>query len=424
MADPADAALATKPPAGASPERGQHLVGQPHQGAAARDHRGQPRVRSATSTASRPSARDDANTVALDRDLADWGLLEGQGLLTDDERQWLDNARAADDARDRIEGRVDPVTGEPIESQLYIYDPAAFDGDGAVAISAGNLDTADNVAVVVPGFGTDGESAPYQADRAATIYESTRFLDGTPEQRHDVLDRLRRTRQPALDRRGLGRRRRAHRGRGQRGRGAAGRHDRRAARRPRRRSGPPDDDRPQLRLDHHRPRRPRRRPGDVDDIIFVGSPGVGGDTDHAERHRPRPRHVWAGANSRDPITYLANHGWVHGETLLGAGLGDDPAEDDFGATRFQAESTTRGDQPGLDQHSLYFDHGTESLHNISQIVNGNYDGGQPGRAQLRPVVRRRAGPRARPRPDHPGDPVRQRAGAAADAWRSCAGTRA
>ena len=58
----------------------------------------------------------------------------------------------------------------------------------------------------------------------------------------------------------------------------------------------------------------------------------------------------------------------------GAGLGDDPAEDDFGGNRFQAESTTRGDLPGLDQHALYFDHGTESLYNISQIVNGNYDG--------------------------------------------------
>ena len=41
-------------------------------------------------------------------------------------------------------------------SQLYLYDPTAFDGDGAVAVCAGDLATADNVAVVVPGFGTDG----------------------------------------------------------------------------------------------------------------------------------------------------------------------------------------------------------------------------------------------------------------------------
>ena len=44
------------------------------------------------------------------------------------------------------------MTGEPVGSQLYLYDPAAFDGDGAVAVSAGDLDTADNVSVSVPGL--------------------------------------------------------------------------------------------------------------------------------------------------------------------------------------------------------------------------------------------------------------------------------
>ncbi len=81
----------------------------------------------------------------------------------------------------------------------------------------------------------------------------------------------------------------------------------------------------------------------VDDLVFVGSPGVGGDTNNAGDTGVDPDHVWAGANSRDPIANLGNHGWIHGETVFGAGLGDDPAEDDFGANRFQAESTTRAD---------------------------------------------------------------------------------
>ena len=130
----------------------------------------------------------------------------------------------------------------------------------------------------------------------------------------------------------------------------------------------------------------------VDDLVFVGSPGVGGDTDHAGDLDIDPRHVWAGANSHDLIANLGNHGWVNGETFCGAGLGDDPAEDDFGATRFQAESTTRGE--GLDpacDDTKYFDHDTESLYNIGQIVNGHYDDGQPGRSH-RPVVLRPAGP--------------------------------
>ena len=114
----------------------------------------------------------------------------------------------------------------------------------------------------------------------------------------------------------------------------------------------------------------------VDDLVLVGSPGVGGDTDNAGDTGVDTDHVWAGANSRDPIANLGNHGWIHGETLFGAGLGDDPAEDDFGAQRFRAESTTRADDSvgldAFDDHSKYFDHDTESLYNISQIVNGNY----------------------------------------------------
>ncbi len=83
--------------------------------------------------------------------------------------------------------------------------------------------------------------------------------------------------------------------------------------------------------------------------------------------------MWSGANSRDLVADLANHGWVHLETLGGGGLGDDPAEDDFGARRFQAESTTRGEGGPFADHAKYFEHDTESLHNIGQIVTGNYD---------------------------------------------------
>lgn len=30
---------------------------------------------------------------------------------------------------------IDPVTREPVETQLYLYDPYAFGGDGKVAIA-------------------------------------------------------------------------------------------------------------------------------------------------------------------------------------------------------------------------------------------------------------------------------------------------
>ncbi|GAW47829.1 MULTISPECIES: alpha/beta hydrolase [unclassified Nocardioides] len=320
-----------------------------------------------------PWARDAANTVSLDRDLADWGNLEDQGLLTDDERQWLDNARAAQDAITTIEDGTDPVTGLPVSTTLYVYDPSAFDGDGAVAVAAGDLGTAQDVAITVPGFGTDGESAPFHADRTLDLYEATRNVDGTGSVAtmcwigYDAPDNL------------------PWAGEGWDAAGVAGEGMASAG-----------GDRLADMLDGLRD----SRDGDpahvtvighsygstttglaahdhgipVDDLVFVGSPGVGGDTDSAADTGVDPGHVWAGSNSRDPVADLGNHGWVHLESVLdGAGLGDDPAEDDFGAIRFEAESIDRPDHLDFGEHSTYFNPDTESLYNLSQIVSGNYD---------------------------------------------------
>ena len=106
--DPADAALAAAPAAGATPAEVNAWWGGLT--------RGQQRAIIAASPGSignrdgiPPGARDAANTVALDRDLAEWGFLEDRGLLTADEERWLENARAARDARRAIEQGIDPV---------------------------------------------------------------------------------------------------------------------------------------------------------------------------------------------------------------------------------------------------------------------------------------------------------------------------
>lgn len=373
VADPADAVLDTMPGPGADP-------GEVSAWWDSLSRRQQQSVVAASpgSIGNRdgipPWARDEANHLALDRDLADWELLERQDQLTSDEERWLENARSARDAIDVVESGIDPVTREPVPSRLYVYDPTAFDGDGAVAVAAGDPDTADNVSVVVPGFGTDGESAPYQAARALTLYESSRFLAPTETNAsmfwigYDAPDNL-----PwgeGWDAAGVVREDLATRG----GERLADALDGLRSSR----EGLPahltaighsygSTTTGHAAHDHGLP---------VDDLVFVGSPGVGGDTDSASDTGVDPGHVWAGASSRDPIADLGNHGWIHGETLFGAGLGDDPAEDDFGAQRFRAESTTRADDSvgldALDDHAKYFDHDTESLYNISQIVNGNY----------------------------------------------------
>ena len=105
---------------------------------------------------------------------------------------------------------------------------------------------------------------------------------------------------------------------------------------------------------------------------MVGSPGLGGGVDSADDLGIDPAHVYAGVNSDDPVAYLADDGWVGLGSLDGAGLGNDTAEDDFGANRFEAEDVSRPGHLDFDQHSLYFDHDTESLHNIASVVNGDY----------------------------------------------------
>ena len=87
---------------------------------------------------------------------------------------------------------------------------------------------------------------------------------------------------------------------------------------------------------------------DADELVLLGSPGAGRAVDDVTDTGLGAGHVWVGAHSRDPVTWLGNHGAWHLEALEGLGLGDDPAEDDFGARRLRAESEG-------DPHTSYLD---------------------------------------------------------------------
>lgn len=318
-------------------------------------------------------ARDAANRVALARDLHELELLEEQGLLTGEEEAALRNARAAEQAMRRMADAVDPRTLEPVPVQLYVYDPAAFGGDGRVALSIGDLATARNIAVTVPGFSIDAASAPGLADRAINVYEAARY-DGSAATTasmtwigYDAPDNL-------LD--------------GSDGYAVLGEH---LARRGGERLADLIDG-----LRSSREGEPAHltvighsygstatghaATGDglaADEIILVGSPGVGDDAHEAGDLGVGDEHVWVGRNSRDAVSMLGDQGWVNlGNT--GLGLGDDPSSDDFGARRFEAEAVDRDlARPdlwnSLADHSKYFDHDSESLSNIAQVVNADYD---------------------------------------------------
>lgn len=319
------------------------------------------------------SARNEANRVRLGQDLDLLRMRERDGTLTGDEEAILRNAEATEAALERADGHVDPVTREPVPGQLYIYEPGAFDGDGRVAISVGDLDSADDVAVQVPGFGNDATSAPSMTDRMGRIYDASRF--DSPDSStavmtwigYDSPDNVPFKDGWGADAAGVLKEDMAQAGGDLLATDMDGLQSAR-------------DIDPHLTIighsygsttvgisahDHGLP---------ADDIVLVGSPGAGGDTNNAGDMNIDPDHVYVGRASRDIIATLGNHGWVHGETLFGAGLGDDPAEDDFGAHRFQAEDVDRtGSHRGFADHGRYFDHDTESLYNISQVVNGDYD---------------------------------------------------
>ncbi|MEE2851286.1 MAG: alpha/beta hydrolase [Actinomycetota bacterium] len=120
----------------------------------------------------------------------------------------------------------------------------------------------------------------------------------------------------------------------------------------------------------------------ANDAVLTGCPG----TDLAHRAADfllNGGRLYVGAASTDAISWIGETGGglPNGlnETLGGpvgplAGLGSDPAHAGFGAVRFRAEvAGSHSVMPWFTDHSRYYDVGSESLHNITEIVVGHGD---------------------------------------------------
>jgi pimeloyl-ACP methyl ester carboxylesterase len=300
--------------------------------------------------------RDMANRILLDKDIADLEERVRLGLATDEEKLALKGAKKVREQLGAVEKGVDPVTGQPLQAQLLIYDPRAFGGQGRAAIVVGNLDTAQNVAVCVPGLTSDvpgymdnltGNALNlYGEARRAAPGESTAVVAwmgyDAPDFSNVATDDAAVAGATLL---------------------AGDVKDIQTSR-----SGNP----PHLTVVGHSygsttaglaASRDGMR---VDDLVLIGSPGVGHANTAADLHMD-PHHVYVGSNSSDTVTY---------RTRTAAGwdpLGQDPAGDEFGATRFQAEAPDRNPAvPGFADHSKYYRTGSESLYNISSVVTGDY----------------------------------------------------
>ena len=244
----------------------------------------------------------------------------------------------------------DPFSLEPLTAQLLVFDPPAFGYEGRAAIAVGDVDTADHVAFLVPGLGSE-------------VRSSMAALTGNA---------LRVTRGP----RGLRRARRRRRWRGWATTRRASANvvfdgaaedgadllaaDVLAVQASR-------DVVPHLTVIGHSYGSTtagtalRDHETGTDDVVLVGSPGPNVER-RGDLHVPAG-HVFVGASSRDPVSYVDR-------------FGEDPTHEEFGAIRFQAEDTdpqARGGSTSTTTRSTSTT-GTESLANIVDVVVGRLRG--------------------------------------------------
>lgn len=316
-------------------------------------------------------------------------------------------------------------TGRP--RQLYTYDPAAFGGDGRIAVSVGNLDTAGAIAVHTPGITTTIRSIELNVNNAENHHIRAHQEQGDLETAvvswigydapsgHPIkLGRETATQQFAE----AGGHRLAH--------DVAGIVGSRS-------------DSPNVHLFGHSYGSTTtahagvggRLAGYVSTVTLLGSPGAGPLT-HARDFGIGPENVYVASASRDVVTWTGSHmdgtpnrastylqnlststfvGAVEGRygsltnlamgvsnladrlsgRLSGLGQGFDPAMSEFGANRLAAQYSSPEHLGGIKPHTRYFSSEefngkdpvllrdnpnarvTESLDNFSHILTGNTD---------------------------------------------------
>jgi len=290
------------------------------------------------------AVRSAANETVLRRDLA---ALLATPTRTRAEQQRLATARAVAAQLAAVRAQVDPRTGRPTEAQLLVYRPAAFAGEGRVALAVGDVDTADHVAVLVPGMGSSaGATLPRLTTDAARVRAAAGRRSGSAAGTAVVAwvgydaPSLATVASPAA----------AHRGGRLLAADLLGLQAARAVP-------------PHLTVVGHSYGSTtvglalRDHVTGVDDVVLLGSPGAGVER-AAELQVPRG-HVFVGASSRDPVSYLDR-------------FGADPTHAAFGAVRFRAEDPARNPlMLDLADHSRYFAPGSESLAGVAAVVAGD-----------------------------------------------------
>lgn len=306
------------------------------------------------------SARDDANRILLQDDLERLEAKKADGTIDPGEEGVLANAHHADNSVRQAEQYVDPLTGEPVGSQLWLYKPGLHDGDGEVAISVGDLDTADDVSVFTPGINTDMADTERYTGYMTNLHESARYNgDGSSVATMFWLgyDAPNGPADPATMSEGR----------------ALGGGENLADALDGLRASRSDDPAHLTAIGHSYGSTTTsyafgEHGAKADDVVLIGSPGAG-PAETASDLQIGEDHVYVGRNSRDGVAFLGDEGWVGRGPV---GLGTDPSSEGFGATRFEAEDTGREDNRDFgDSHGSYLEPDSESLYNLGRIVDGH-----------------------------------------------------
>lgn len=304
------------------------------------------------SAAGLPAAvRDRGNRAALRTDLAAVGRRSRDGHGDGADATRLRNARAVH--------RALQVPAGDAPTTLWRYDPSAYGGDGVVAVGVGDLDGADDLAVLVPGVGTEVDDVGGQVARVRRLVDKTSdngrgapagvFWLGYDSPDHPGDPAMF---SPARAREGAD----------------ALRDDVDALAAGREGAGGGEGWRRVTVLGHSYGSTVVAEAGtrglDADAVALLGSPGAGSARTADDLG---VREVYVARDSRDAVARLGDEGaWG------GPGLGVDPSSEEFRAVRLRAERPGRGPTPWLGEaHSGYLEEGSESLRNLRRVVVGD-----------------------------------------------------
>ncbi|WGX98131.1 alpha/beta hydrolase [Nocardioides sp. L-11A] len=115
--------------------------------------------------------RDEANRGELARDLDLYTRRDEDGQLTHREERILANATHVAAGLEDFRDLRDTATGTHL-TELIAYTPGLHSGDGGVAVSFGDPDTADHVSVDVPGLTTTSASLSGNLDKTLALHQS------------------------------------------------------------------------------------------------------------------------------------------------------------------------------------------------------------------------------------------------------------